>query len=111
MVELVEESKLRRTSCGELLTGGFFSVSRSTTEDRLIDDRHPENATMSKLGWAKLPSGACFAKLLSLPNEYLRGSGDDLKTYDYTLALPANWAPYNSVGRRVQKDIEIWWKP
>ena len=105
MVELVEESKLPRTSCGKLLTGGFFCVKKSDSEDRLIYDRRPENATMTKLGWAKLPSGACFTKLLLLPNEFLRGSGDDLKTYYYTLALPTNWVPYNSVGRRVKKDI------
>ena len=105
MVELVPESELPRTSGGKLLTGGFFCVEKSSTEDRLIYDRRPENATMSKLGWAKLPSGACFTKLLLLPNEFLRGSGDDLKTYYYTLALPSNWVPYNSVGRRVQKDI------
>ena len=109
MVTLVAESELPRTNQGKLLTGGFFCVKKSDVEDRLIYDRRPENATMSRLGWSQLPSGACLTRILLEPDEYLRGSGDDLKTYYYSLALPSNWIKYNSVGRRVAVDVVRDW--
>lgn len=105
MVCLTPESELPVDSQGRLLTGGFFSVPKNSDEDRLIFDRRPENATMNRLQWAKLPSGACFCKLRLRSNQYLRGSGDDLRNYYYALALPENWVKYNSVGRRVSDEL------
>ena len=109
MITLVKEDDLPRNEAGKLLTGGFFCVKKSESEDRLIYDRRPENATMERLNWSRLPSGACFARLLLEPNEFLRGSGDDLRTYYYSLALPTNWIKYNSVGRRVDPKIVLEW--
>ena len=109
MVTLMPEGDIPRTASGKLMTGGFFCVKKNNDEDRLIFDRRPENATMRHLKWAKLPSGACFARLLLAPDEYLRGSGDDLRTYYYSLALPDNWVRYNSVGRRVDPEIVASW--
>lgn len=109
MVTLIPEGDLPRTSQGKLLTGGFFCVKKNELEDRLIYDRRPENATMEQLRWAKLPSGACFARLLLEPDEFLRGSGDDLRTYFYSLALPDDWIRYNSVGRRVAPAVVAEW--
>lgn len=105
MVDLVPESELPRRNDGSLLTGGFFCVKKNNDEDRLIYDRRPENATMSRLDWAKLPSAACLTRVLLDPHEYLRGSGDDLRNYYYALALPPQWVKYNSVGRRVDPKI------
>ena len=110
MITLVREEDLPRSENGKLLTGGFFCVKKSDSEDRLIYDRRPENATMERLNWSRLPSGACFARLLLEPNEFLRGSGDDLRTYYYSLALPTNWIRFNSVGRRVDPQVVLEWK-
>ena len=105
MGRLLPESELPRDSHGKLLVGGLFSVLKNEREDRLIFDRRPENATMSRLRWAKLPAGACFAKLLLDDCEFLRGSGDDLRNYYYMLRLPENWIKYNSAGRRVSSAV------
>ncbi|CAE7228774.1 unnamed protein product [Symbiodinium sp. CCMP2592] len=65
----------------------------------------PENNTMPHLGWEALPSGTCFVRMLLEPNEFLRGSGEDLKNFYYVLKLPAQWVRYNPVGRRVSKEV------
>lgn len=109
MVTLVPESELPRDHSGELMGGGFFCVAKNETEDRLIFDRRPENATMQRLRWSELPSAACFCRVLLQEDEYLRGSGDDLRNYYYALALPPNWIKYNSVGRRVDPSIVREW--
>ena len=83
MAQLVCEQDLPRTSDGKLLCGGLFCVGKDEQHDRLIYDRRPENSTMPHLGWEALPSGACFVRLLLEPNEFLRGSGDDLKNFYY----------------------------
>lgn len=105
MVRLLPESELPRDNQGHLLCGGFFAVPKNEVEDRLIFDRRPENSTMHRITWAKLPSGACFTRMLLEPNEYLRGSGDDLRNFFYTLKLPDNWVRFNSVGRRVDPSV------
>ena len=101
MVSIFPESDLPKDSQGRLLTGGFFCVKKNSSEDRLIFDRRPENATMDRLDWAKLPAGACFCRVLLEPDEFLRGSGDDLRNFYYSLRLPENWKKYNAVGRRL----------
>ena len=92
----VLEADLPHDGRGRLLNGGLFGVGKNEAEDRLIFDRRPENATMHKLDWANLPSGACFTRMLLDSHEYLRGSGDDLRNFYYTLKLPENWIRYNS---------------
>ena len=109
MVTLIPESDLPRRQDGSLLTGGFFCVKKNDVEDRLIFDRRPENATMARLDWAKLPSAACLTRVLLGPHEFLRGSGDDLRNYYYALALPLQWVKYNSVGRPVGPEIVSQW--
>ena len=101
MAELVKEADLPHTSEGKLLVGGLFCVGKNEGEDRLIFDRRPENSTMPRLAWEELPSGACFTRMLLEPNQYLRGSGDDLRNFYYMLRLPQGWVRFNSVGRRV----------
>lgn len=105
MVVLVEESKLPQDSKGSFLPGGLFCVSKNSEEDRLILDRRPQNATVDRVVWARLPSGACFTRMLLKPWEYLRGSGSDLRNYYFALKLPENWIRYNAVGRRVSEDV------
>ena len=60
MATLVPERGLPRNRAGELMPGGLFCVARNQTEDRLIFDRRPENSTMERLRWARLPAGSCF---------------------------------------------------
>lgn len=105
MVVMIPERDLPRDSLGRLLSAGLFCVPKNETEDRLILDRRPQNATMDRIHWASLPSGACFGKLLLQPHEYLRGSGDDLRNYYFALELPSNWIGYNSVGRRLDPAV------
>lgn len=105
MITLVSEDELERTADGRLLVGGFFCVRKNNVEDRLIFDRRPANAMMQRLDWAHLPAGACLAKLLLEPDEFLRGSGDDLRTYYFSLALPQNAYKFNAVGRRVDPKL------
>lgn len=105
MVRLVPEDELPHTKDGKLLCGGLFCVPKNEVEDRLIFDRRPENSTMDRIIWARLPSGACFTRMLLEPTEYLRGSGDDLRNFYYTLKLPDNWVRFNSVGRRVSSHV------
>ena len=101
----VPERELPHDSEGQLHVGGLFCVGKNDVEDRLIYDRRPENAKMHKLTWARLPSGACFTRMLLGDDEYLRGSGDDLRNYYYMLALPLNWVKFNSVGRRMSRQV------
>ena len=105
MIALVPESELPRRQDGRLLLGGLFAVRKNEREDRLIFDRRPENSTMDRLDWARLPAGACFCRLLLADNEILRGSGDDLRNYYYTLALPSEWVRFNGFGRRVDRGL------
>ena len=105
MAVLVPENDLPRDSRGQLLTGGLFCVAKNETEDRLIFDRRPENATMHRLAWERLPSGACFTRMLLGDKQFLRGSGDDLRNFYYTLRLPDSWIRYNSVGRPVDPKV------
>ena len=105
MVRLLPESELPHDKHGRLLCGGFFCVPKNSSEDRLIFDRRPENSTMERIVWAKLPAGACFTRMLLEPHQYIRGSGDDLRNFYYTLKLPDSWVKYNSVGRRVDAKV------
>ena len=101
----VREDLLPRDRDGRLLVGGLFSVAKNELEDRLIFDRRPENATMERLEWARLPSGACFTRMMLEEDEYLRGSGDDLRNYYYTPRLPEDWIKHNAVGRRLSQSL------
>ena len=105
MVSLVPEEDIPRDNHGRLLIGGLFAVGKNENEDRLIFDRRLQNATMQKLTWAHLPAGACFSRMLLGDNEYVRGSGDDLRNYYYALRLPENWVRHNAVGRRVAPEL------
>ena len=105
MVKLVPEPELPRDQFGNFLSGGFFCVPKNEDEDRLIFDRRPENSTMDRVVWARLPSGACFNRMRLNPNQYVRGSGDDLRNFYYTLKLPDEWIKYNSVGSTIQASV------
>lgn len=107
MVVPVKASELPRDRAGRLMLGGLFAVGKNSAEDRLIFDRRPENATMEKLHWADLPSGACYTRMTLQPNQYLRGSGEDLRNFYYNLELPSGWVRYNGFGRRLPRDILI----
>ena len=82
-----------------------FAFPKNDERDRLIYDRRPENSTMPHLRWEALPSGACFTRMLLKPDEFVHGSGDDLKNFYYMLKLPAGWVCYNAVGRKVDAAV------
>ena len=105
MAVLVPEKELPRNQAGNLMPGGLFCVAKNQREDRLIFDRRPENGTMERLRWARLPAGSCFCRMLLRSDQFLRGSGDDLRTYYYMLKLPDSWVRYNAVGRQVDRSI------
>ena len=70
------------------MLAGLFSIDEDEQRDRLIFDRRPENATMLRLDWCKLPAASCFSHLLLESDEVLRGSGDDLTTTIISSCLP-----------------------
>ena len=105
MAALIPEDDFPRDQAGRLMVGGLFCVAKNSAEDRLISDRRPENATMPRLDWARLPNASCFTRMLLKPNQYVRGSGDDLRNYYYMLKLPENWVRFNGVGRRVDPGV------
>ena len=43
--------------------------------------------------------------MLLKPEEYVRGSGDDLRNFYYTLRLPDQWIRFNSIGSTVASDV------
>ena len=105
MVELIPESELPRNDEGDLMPGGLFCVRENEKEDRLIFGRRPEKAMMGRLGWAELPNGACFCRMLLAPNEYLRASGDDFRNFDFLLRMPPTLARFNAVDRTVDPAV------
>jgi hypothetical protein len=87
------------------MLGVLFCVAKDADRDRLIFDRRPENATMRRLNWAKLPSGACYLRMILKEGEVLRGSGDDLSNFYYHLMLPSEYLRFNGFGRRVSPEV------
>ena len=105
MIDIIPEADLPRTKKGKILMGGLFGVPKNEAEDRLIFDRRPENSTMDRLQWSSLPSGVCFTRMLLEKNQYVRGSGEDLRNFYYMLKLPENFVKHNVVGRRIPREV------
>lgn len=105
MIDIIPEADLPRTKKGKILMGGLFGVPKNEAEDRLIFDRRPENSTMDRLQWSSLPSGVCFTRMLLESNQYVRGSGEDLRNFYYMLKLPDNFVKHNVVGRRIPREV------
>ena len=103
--EILVAEKLLATGVAVLVPEALFAVAKAADQDRLIFDRRPENFAMASLDWGVLPNAACLARVLLKPDEYLRGSGNDLKNFYYNLRLPDNWIRFNSIGRRVPQDL------
>ena len=99
MAVLVPVDRLARDQKGKSVRGGLFGVKHKPDTDRLINDRRPFNAMERRLRWASLPHGACFVQLVVGPDQHVRGSGDDLRTFFYYLAHLDAWLPRNAVGR------------
>ncbi len=99
MCVLVPEHLVARRPDGRPLVGGLFCVSHKELLDRLICDRRPINWEEVRLGWARLPHGCQFCRVILHPDEHLRGSGDDLRTYFYQLQQLEELIPRNCVGR------------
>eukprot|EP00972_Heterocapsa_arctica_P006333 929996-Heterocapsa_arctica.AAC.1 len=78
---------------------GLFTVPHKVDTDRLINDRRPQNATESGLRWGELPRGSLLGQIRLLPNQHVRGSGDDLSNYFCLLEKPPNWCPRCAFGR------------
>ena len=66
-------------TAGNPIVGGLFGVWHRNGK-RLIFNRRPQNAIEERLGWARLPLGCQFCKLVLKPGEGIRGSGADLKS-------------------------------
>ena len=102
---LLPEESLLKDRNGNLVLGGFFSVPKDSSSDRLIYDKRPGNQIVRRLRWATLPSSSCLTKIHLAPGDVLVGSGDDLKCYYYMLQLPPCAYKLNPVGRRVSPSI------
>ena len=91
-------SKCLRDSKGKLIAGGLFSVPHKESPDRLINDRRPFNALERRLHWATLPHGTLLIQVILEGGEVIRGSGDDLQSFFYTLKHLDDWVIRNVVG-------------
>ena len=93
MAVLLPEEKVARRTDGRPFLAGLFCVEHKELLDRLIFDRRPQNREERRLGWAKLPQGSQPTRVILGPDEAIRGSGDDLRTYFYNLAQLDDWIP------------------
>ena len=85
MAVLVEETQVATRDDGRLLLAGGFSVFHKEHANRFVFDRRPQNFGEKRLGWARLPLGSQFVRLVLSNNEGIRGSGDDLRSWFYQL--------------------------
>ena len=84
---------------GRLITGGLSAVPHKEASDRVVCDRRPFNSFEKRLGWGRLPHGSQLIRLV-LPNgQSIRGSGDDLKSFLYTLRRLPSWLNRNLIGQ------------
>jgi hypothetical protein len=109
MAILVAEEDVPRLPSGRPLLGGLFCVPHTDKVDRLIFDRRPANSREKRLGWAQLPLGCQFSRLLLRRKEGVRGSGDDLRTYFYRLRCAPGGHLRNCFGRQVPGDSVRQW--
>ena len=97
LVRLVDFSDVPFDTAGNPIVGGLFGVWHRNGK-RLIFDRRPQNATEERLGWARLPLGCQFCKLVLKPGEGIRGSGADLKSCFFQCRNAPDAVPRNAVG-------------
>ena len=74
-------------------------VPHKPKRDRLILNRRPANPTERQFGWADQPQGAQLCDGYLKPGEALRGSGQDLSCYFYTLTAPPGHEKRSCVGK------------
>jgi len=121
----VEEQKLRRifldrgmtkvmpvkdiavTSDFVPLTIGWFLVDEGGGKHRLISDRRMANGGERRFGWLNLPHGCLFARVRLEPDENLRGSGFDIKSFFHSLRNLDKAYPRNAVGRIFNGNEEL----
>ena len=96
-MRLVDFSDVPFDTAGNPTVGGLFGVWHRIAK-RLIFDRRPQKATEERLGWARLPLGCRFCKLVLKPGEGIRGSGADLKSCFFQCRNAPDAVPRNAVG-------------
>ena len=99
MASLIPASEVARDPNGRALLAGMFGVDHEIDRDRLVVDRRPHNYYERRLQWSRLPQGAQLARLVLLRGQGVRGSGNDLRTYFYTLRNAPQARPRNAFGR------------
>ena len=109
VAELVKSDLLPRGFGYSPLAGGLFAVKKSSTIDRLIYDRRPQNSQEQRIRWETLPSASCFNRVLLGQGEFLRGTGTDLSVYYYHLRQPPERLVRNAVGRPVSPALAKEW--
>ena len=96
-MRLVNFSDVPFDTVGNPVVGRLFGVWHRNGK-RLFFDRRPQNATEERLGWARLPLGCQFCKLVLKPGEGIRGSGADLKSCSFQCRHVPDAVPRNAVG-------------
>ena len=97
LVRLIDVSEVPYDTAGHPIVGGLFGVWHRNGK-RLIFDRRPQKAIEERLGWARLPLGCQFCKLVLNPGEGIRGSGTDLKSCFFQCKNAPDAIPCNAVG-------------
>ena len=98
MATLIPYESALLDSHGNVIFGGLFCVDHKLDFDRLIFDRRPQNMFERRLGWARLPHGTLLTQLLVPTGQSVRGSGDDLSNFFYSLKHIDPWLVRNVVG-------------
>ena len=97
LVQIVPVPQVPHDSAGNPIVGSLFGVHHKRGK-RLIFDRRPQNSIEKRLGWATLPLGSQFCRLIVRPDEDVRGSGSDLKSAFFQCRNAPGSAPRNAVG-------------
>ena len=99
MAVLIPQESVARGCDGRLVRSGFFVVEHKADKDRLIQDRRIPNLNERPLGRVSLPHGVLLRGITLRPEETLRASGDDLRTYFYSVKQAKGEEVYNATGR------------
>ena len=101
MASLISDADVPKGPDQKPLVGGWFCVDHTKGRLWLIFDRRPQNSTEKQFDWLNLPLGSQLIHLELEKDECMRGSGDDLECWFYTLSDPPGWNHKNVVGRRL----------
>ena len=115
--DYVLDEELPRDNRGVPILAGMFAVLKSLGADglqitRLIFYLVANNAVQNMLvgGLMELPSALPWEQVVLEDDEYVRISGEDIKSSFYLVELPRPWRTWMAVNKMVWRKMENKWK-